>query len=68
MGVSVTEGTVVAWLKEVGDEVREGEPLCSIETDKVEAEVEAPASGVLARVIAEAGDTVEVGEPLWRET
>src|SRR5690242_5659388 len=64
MGVSVTEGTVVAWLKAVGEEVRAGEPVCSIETDKVEAEVDAPVDGVLARVIAEVGETVGVGEPL----
>ena len=64
MGVSVTEGTVVAWLKAVGEQVRAGEPLCAIETDKVEAEVDAPADGVLARVIAEVGETVQVGQPL----
>jgi pyruvate dehydrogenase E2 component (dihydrolipoamide acetyltransferase) len=61
MGVSVEEATVVAWLKEVGDAVREGEALCEISTDKVETEIAAPADGVLARIAAAAGDTVPVG-------
>src|SRR5689334_14678882 len=64
MGVSVEEGTVVAWHKQVGEAVKEGEPICAVATDKVDADVEAPASGVLARVIAEVGETVQVGEPL----
>ena len=64
MGVSVEEGTVVAWHKQVGEAVQEGEPVCAVATDKVDADVEAPASGVLARVIAEVGETVQVGEPL----
>jgi pyruvate dehydrogenase E2 component (dihydrolipoamide acetyltransferase) len=61
MGVSVDEATVVAWLKEVGDEVREGDPLCQISTDKVETEIAAPADGVLARIAAAVGETVPVG-------
>src|SRR5690242_2979395 len=64
MGVSVTEGTVVAWLKAVGDSVNEGEPVCAVATDKVDADVESPADGVLARLIAEVGETVQVGQPL----
>ena len=64
MGVSVTEGTVVAWRKQAGDQVKADEPICDIATDKVDTEVVAPADGVLARVIAEVGETVEVGEPL----
>jgi pyruvate dehydrogenase E2 component (dihydrolipoyllysine-residue acetyltransferase) len=64
LGVSVTEGTVVAWHKQPGDEVKAGEPVCDIATDKVDTEVVAPADGVLARVIAQVGDTVEVGAPL----
>ena len=64
MGVSVTEGTVVAWHKQAGDQVKADEPICDIATDKVDTEVVAPADGVLARVIAEVGQTVLVGEPL----
>jgi 2-oxoglutarate dehydrogenase E2 component (dihydrolipoamide succinyltransferase) len=64
MGVSVEEGTVVAWHKTVGDTVQAGEPLCEISTDKVETEITAPADGVLARILAEVGDTVAVGGTL----
>jgi 2-oxoglutarate dehydrogenase E2 component (dihydrolipoamide succinyltransferase) len=61
MGVSVEEATIVAWLKEVGDAVSEGDALCEISTDKVETEITAPAGGVLARIAAGVGDTVPVG-------
>ena len=64
MGVSVTEGTVVAWHKQPGDQVKADEPICDIATDKVDTEVVAPADGVLARVIAEVGATVAVGDAL----
>ncbi len=45
MGVSVEEGTVIEWHKAVGDEVEAGEVICEISTDKVDTEVESPASG-----------------------
>lgn len=64
MGVSVEEGTVVEWLKAVGDEVAEGDVICAIATDKVDVEVEAPVAGVLARIVVAEGGTVPVGEPL----
>jgi 2-oxoglutarate dehydrogenase E2 component (dihydrolipoamide succinyltransferase) len=64
MGVSVEEGTVLAWHKAEGDEVRADEVVCEISTDKVDTEVLAPADGVLARIVAAVGDTVPVGEPL----
>jgi pyruvate dehydrogenase E2 component (dihydrolipoamide acetyltransferase) len=64
MGVSVEEATVVAWRKSVGDEVRADEPLCEIATDKADTDVVSPADGVLARIVAEAGDTVAVGATL----
>jgi pyruvate dehydrogenase E2 component (dihydrolipoamide acetyltransferase) len=64
MGVSVTEGTVLEWHKAEGDEVRAEEVVCEISTDKVDTEVLAPADGVLARIVAQPGDTVAVGEPL----
>src|SRR5918997_1707860 len=64
MGESVTEGTVLGWLKQVGDHVEADEPLVEISTDKVDAEVPAPLSGKLAKILAEADDTVEVGSVL----
>ncbi len=64
MGTSVHESTVVAWKKAVGDTVAKGEVLLSAESDKVEFEVEAPADGVITEILAEAEETVPVGEIL----
>ncbi|MGZ5339697.1 MAG: lipoyl domain-containing protein, partial [Thermoleophilaceae bacterium] len=64
MGESVTEGTILGWLKEVGDEVDADEPLVEVSTDKVDAELPAPASGTLTRILAEADSTVSVGAVL----
>ena len=64
MGESVTEGTVAKWLKQLGDSVREGEALVEVTTDKVDAEVPAPASGKLVKILADAGKTIAVGAPL----
>ncbi len=64
MGESVTEGTIAKWLKQPGDQVREGEGLVEVTTDKVDAEVPAPASGTLVKIFAEAGKTVSVGAAL----
>ena len=64
MGTSVHESTVVAWKKTVGDTVAKGEVLLSAESDKVEFEVEAPADGVITEILAEAEETVPVGEVL----
>jgi len=64
MGVSVEEGTVIEWLKSVGEEVAAEEAICAIATDKVDTEVLAPADGVLAKQLAAEGDNVPVGEPL----
>src|SRR5215217_6260460 len=64
MGESVTEGTVLGWLKQVGDRVEADEPLVEISTDKVDAEVPAPASGTLVNIAAEADQTVQVGSVL----
>ena len=61
MGVSVSEGTVTQWLKAVGDSVGADEPLLEISTDKVDTEVPSPASGVLAEILVQEGETVEVG-------
>ncbi|HLI51183.1 MAG TPA: dihydrolipoamide acetyltransferase family protein [Thermomicrobiaceae bacterium] len=64
LGESVTEGTIGAWLKKVGEEIEKYEPLVEITTDKVSAEVPAPVSGVVARLIAEEGETLPVGAEL----
>jgi pyruvate dehydrogenase E2 component (dihydrolipoamide acetyltransferase) len=60
MGESIAEGTVSRWLKKAGDEVRRDEPILEISTDKVDAEIPAPASGVLAEIKVAEGATVEV--------
>jgi pyruvate dehydrogenase E2 component (dihydrolipoamide acetyltransferase) len=64
MGVSVEEATVLVWHKGVGDRVRADETLCEISTDKVDTEIVSPAEGVLARIVAQTGDTVKVGGTL----
>ena len=64
MGESVTEGTVLGWLKQEGDRVEADEPLVEISTDKVDAEVPAPVSGTLVKIVAEADETVQVGSAL----
>jgi 2-oxoglutarate dehydrogenase E1 component len=61
MGESVTEGTVLGWLKSEGDHVDADEPLVEISTDKVDAEVPSPAEGTITKILVAEGDTVEVG-------
>src|SRR5437588_6072511 len=61
LGMNQDTGRLLQWLKREGDTVTRGEPLMEIETDKATVEVEAPASGVLARVTARPGDDVPVG-------
>ena len=65
-GMGMIEGTVVRWLKEVGDTVAEGEPLVEIDTEKVIAEMESPASGVLVEIAVGPGETVPVRAVLGR--
>lgn len=60
MGESIAEGTVSRWLKQVGDSVKRDEPILEISTDKVDAEIPAPASGVLTEIKVQEGETVEV--------
>jgi 2-oxoglutarate dehydrogenase E2 component (dihydrolipoamide succinyltransferase) len=60
MGESIFEGTITRWLKNLGDKVTRDEPLFEISTDKVDAEIPAPASGVLSEIKAAAGQTVQV--------
>jgi pyruvate dehydrogenase E2 component (dihydrolipoamide acetyltransferase) len=64
LGVSVTEGTLSTWLKQVGDEVAVGEPICEVATDKVDTEIESTAAGILTEQRYAEGDVVPVGEPL----
>ncbi|MEX0691956.1 MAG: 2-oxoglutarate dehydrogenase, E2 component, dihydrolipoamide succinyltransferase [Gemmatimonadales bacterium] len=60
MGESIAEGTVSKWLKKVGETVKRDEPLLEISTDKVDAEIPAPAAGVLVEIKVQEGQTVEV--------
>ena len=60
MGESVAEGTVVTWLKKVGEPVAKDEPLVAISTDKVDVEIPSPAAGVLARIVVQEGGTAPV--------
>src|ERR671911_1771662 len=64
MGDSVSEGSILEWHKQEGDEVAEDETLVEISTDKVDAEVPAPASGTVVKIHAAEGDTVDVGAVL----
>ena len=64
MGVSVSEGTVTKWLKQPGETVALDEPLLEISTDKVDTEVPSPGEGVVAQVLVQEGETVEVGTVL----
>ncbi len=64
LGESIAEGTIVRWLKKPGDDVKKDEDLLVISTDKVEAEIPAPSSGVLLSIAVEEGKTVAVGSVL----
>src|ERR1700681_2406243 len=60
MGESIAEGTIVRWIKKVGDKVDRDEPLFEISTDKVDAEIPSPAAGVIAEIRVKEGETVPV--------
>ena len=60
MGESIAEGTIVRWIKKVGEKVDRDEPLFEISTDKVDAEIPAPAAGVLTEIRHKEGETVPV--------
>src|SRR5215831_1546250 len=60
MGESIFEGTITKWLKQPGEKVQRDEPLFEISTDKVDAEIPAPASGTLQEIKVQAGNTVQV--------
>lgn len=62
MGESVTEATILNWIKKEGDAVEADEVVAELETDKVTMEVRAPAPGIISKVLKQVGDTVKVGE------
>lgn len=64
LGTTMTEGTIVKWLKKEGEPVEKGEIYVEIQTDKVNIEDEAERSGILRKIIAKEGETVKVGEPI----
>ena len=64
MGESVTEGTILEWHVSEGQEVAEGDTVVEVSTDKIDAEVPAPTSGVVTKILAAPDDTVEVGQVL----
>ncbi len=64
IGEGLHEGQILKWFFKVGDKVKEGDVLCVVETDKVNAEIPAPVSGVITKLGAEVGQTIHVGETL----
>src|SRR5829696_9960145 len=68
MGESVTEGTVLEWHVSEGDQIAEGDTVVEVSTDKVDAEVPAPASGTVTKILVGPDETIEVGKPLAEMT
>jgi pyruvate/2-oxoglutarate dehydrogenase complex dihydrolipoamide acyltransferase (E2) component len=69
IGLDMTEGTIVEWKKKVGDRMERGEVIAEIETDKAVTEIEAAVDGVLAEIVAEEGEEVEITKTIaWVET
>jgi len=62
LGLTMTQGVIKEWHKKEGEEVKAGEPLFTLETEKITSTVEAPANGVLLKILKPAGTTVPVGE------
>jgi pyruvate/2-oxoglutarate dehydrogenase complex dihydrolipoamide acyltransferase (E2) component len=60
LGMNQEEGEVVSWLVNEGDEIKEGQPIVEVETDKATVELEATTGGVLARIVAREGDIVPI--------
>ncbi len=65
-GMTMQEAVVGEWLVAVGDEVTEGQPLVTVESDKVDADVESPGSGTVAEILVPTGETAEVGAVIAR--
>src|SRR5512140_307587 len=64
LGQTMEEGTIIKWFKSEGDQVKEGEPLLEVLTDKVNMEVEAPETGVLRKILTLADAIVPVKDPI----
>ena len=64
IGEGLHEGQILKWFFKVGDKVKEGDVLCVVETDKVNAEIPAPVTGIITKLGAEVGQTIHVGETL----
>ena len=64
LGESIIDAVIATWLKNEGDEVKQGEALLELETDKVNVEVSAEQSGILQKILKQAGDVVGVGDVL----
>ena len=64
MGESVMEGTVLSWLKNVGESIDEDESILEVATDKVDTEIPATHAGVLKEILAQEGDVIEVGKTI----
>ena len=65
-GVNMEDAVVLEWLKAEGDSIAKGEPIVTMESDKVTGDVECPSDGVLVEISAAVGETVEVGGILGR--
>src|SRR5579862_6090843 len=66
MGESIVEGTLTKWTKKVGEKIERDEPLFEISTDKVDTEIPAPASGTVAEILVEEGQTVGINTVVAR--
>lgn len=66
LGESVTEGTIIRWLVQIGEKVKKYDPLCEVTTDKVTVEVPSATSGIITGIVVPEGDTVEVGTVICR--
>ena len=64
MGESVAEATIIKWLVEEGQSVEADDPIVEIATDKVDSEVPVPEDGVIAKILVQEGDVVQVGQPI----
>ena len=66
MGESITEGTIIKWLKQVGDTVEKDEIVLEISTDKVDSEIPTPVAGKIVELLAKENETIEVGKVIAR--
>src|SRR5690242_2983465 len=64
MGDAMEEGTLLRWIKQVGDQIEVGDPIAEIETDKVSLEIEATEGGILTKTLVDEGQSVAIGTPI----